>query len=54
MNHKRTLFISMLGIAAILTGYGLHNHIVKVKAASWNTRRAGALLSCRLHLDTGY
>lgn len=33
MNHKRQLLISMLGIAAILTGYGLHNHIVKVKAA---------------------
>lgn len=33
MNHKRQLLISMLGIVAILTGYGLHNHIVKVKAA---------------------
>jgi len=33
MNHKRQLLISTLGVAAILTGYGLHNHIVKVKAA---------------------
>jgi serine/threonine-protein kinase len=33
MNHKRQLLISMLGIVGILTGYGLHNHIVKVKAA---------------------
>lgn len=33
MNHKRTLFISMLGIVAILTGYWIHIHIVNVKAA---------------------
>jgi serine/threonine-protein kinase len=33
MNHTRTLFISFLGIVAIVTGYGLHNHIVKVRAA---------------------
>jgi serine/threonine-protein kinase len=33
MNHLRVLFISILGIGAMVTGYGLHNHIVKVKAA---------------------
>jgi serine/threonine-protein kinase len=33
MNHPKALFISILGIGAILTGYGLHNHIVKVRAA---------------------
>jgi len=33
MKPLKTLVISMLGITAILAGYGLHNHIVKVKAA---------------------
>jgi hypothetical protein len=33
MNHLKVLFISILGIGAILVGYGLHDHIVKVKAA---------------------
>jgi serine/threonine-protein kinase len=33
MKPARTLFISILGIAAIVAGYGLHSHIVKVKAA---------------------
>jgi serine/threonine-protein kinase len=33
MKHARTLFISILGIVAIVAGYGLHNHILKVKAA---------------------
>jgi serine/threonine-protein kinase len=33
MNRKKQLLISMLGIAAIVIGYGLHNHIVKVRAA---------------------
>ncbi len=33
MKPMKTLIISVLGIAVILTGYGLHNHITKVKAA---------------------
>lgn len=33
MNHSRVLFISIIGIGAIVTGYGLHNHIIHVKAA---------------------
>ena len=33
MKPLKTLVISLVGIAAILAGYGLHNHIVKVKAA---------------------
>src|ERR1035437_8110976 len=33
MKPLKTLIISMVGIAAILAGYVLHNHIVKVKAA---------------------
>jgi serine/threonine-protein kinase len=33
MSHLKVLFISILGIGAILVGYGLHDHIVKVKAA---------------------
>ena len=33
MKPLKTLVIFMVGIAAILAGYGLHNHIVKVKAA---------------------
>jgi serine/threonine-protein kinase len=33
MNHKKQLLISMLGVGTIVIGYGLHNHIVKVKAA---------------------
>lgn len=33
MNHAKTLFISILGIGAMVTGYGFHNHIVKVRAA---------------------
>jgi len=33
MNHKRQLLISLLGVAAIVTGYCLHNHIGKVRAA---------------------
>ncbi len=33
MKPKRQLLITVLGIGAIVTGYGLHNHIVKVRAA---------------------
>jgi serine/threonine-protein kinase len=33
MNHSKVLFISILGVGAIVTGYGLHNHIVNVRAA---------------------
>ena len=33
MKHSRLLFISILGLGAIATGYGLHNHIVNVRAA---------------------
>jgi serine/threonine-protein kinase len=33
MNHAKALFISVLGIGVIVTGYGLYNHIVKVRAA---------------------
>jgi serine/threonine-protein kinase len=33
MKQAKLLFISIIGIGAILTGYGLHNRIVKVKAA---------------------
>lgn len=33
MNHSKLVFISILGVGAIATGYGLHNHIVAVKAA---------------------
>ncbi len=33
MNQSRVLLVSILGIGVIVTGYGLHNHIVKVKAA---------------------
>jgi serine/threonine-protein kinase len=33
MSHRKTLAISLLGIAVILTGYILHNRIAKVKAA---------------------
>jgi serine/threonine-protein kinase len=33
MNHLKLLYISILGIGAIVTGYGLHNNIVKVRAA---------------------
>jgi serine/threonine-protein kinase len=33
MNQMKTLIISVLGIAVILTGYGLHYHVTKVKAA---------------------
>jgi serine/threonine-protein kinase len=33
MSHLKVLFISILGIGAILGGYGLHDHIAKVKAA---------------------
>lgn len=33
MNHKKQLLISLLGIGAIVTGYGLHCHIVKVRAS---------------------
>jgi serine/threonine-protein kinase len=33
MNHKKQLLISMLGIGAIVAGYGLHSHIAKVRAA---------------------
>ncbi|MGA2831633.1 MAG: hypothetical protein ABSE55_01050 [Terracidiphilus sp.] len=33
MKHSKVLFISILGIGAIATGYGLHNHIVNVRAA---------------------
>jgi serine/threonine-protein kinase len=33
MNHSKMLFTSILGIVAIVAGYGLHYHIVNVKAA---------------------
>jgi serine/threonine-protein kinase len=33
MKPLKTLIISMVGITAIVAGYGLHNHIVNVKAA---------------------
>ncbi|MGA9070782.1 MAG: hypothetical protein WB424_11035 [Terracidiphilus sp.] len=33
MSHRKTLAISLLGIAVILAGYILHNRIAKVKAA---------------------
>jgi serine/threonine-protein kinase len=33
MSHQKTLAISVLGIAVILSGYIFHNHISKVKAA---------------------
>ncbi|MGA3079788.1 MAG: hypothetical protein ABSD44_00230 [Terracidiphilus sp.] len=33
MNQSKLMIVSILGIGAIVTGYGLHNHIVKVKAA---------------------
>ncbi len=33
MKHSKLLFISILGIGAIAAGYGLHNHIVAVRAA---------------------
>jgi serine/threonine-protein kinase len=33
MSHKKTLAISLLGIAVILAGYIFHNRIAKVKAA---------------------
>lgn len=33
MNQKKQLLISMLGVGAIVTGYGLHSHLVKVRAA---------------------
>jgi serine/threonine-protein kinase len=33
MKQTKTLFISILGIAAIVSGYVLHNHIVQVNAA---------------------
>jgi serine/threonine-protein kinase len=33
MNHKKQLLIAMLGVGAIVIGYGLHNHVVNVKAA---------------------
>jgi len=42
MKHLKVLFISILGIGAIVTGYGLHNHIVNVRAASWTYRAPAA------------
>jgi hypothetical protein len=55
MKPLKTLVISMVGIAAILAGYVLHNHIVKVKAARMEHAVApAALLSRRSHLDKGY
>jgi serine/threonine-protein kinase len=33
MNHSKVLLISILGLGAMATGYGLHKHIVNVKAA---------------------
>jgi serine/threonine-protein kinase len=33
MNHKKQLIVSILGVGAIVIGYGLHNHLVKVNAA---------------------
>jgi len=45
MKHLKVLFISILGIGAIVTGYGLHNHIVNVRAAKAGPyRRARGLL----------
>jgi serine/threonine-protein kinase len=44
MRPARTLTISILGIAAIVAGYGLHNHIVKVKAAKQEHAAAPAPL----------
>jgi serine/threonine-protein kinase len=38
MSQRKTLAISLLGIAVILSGYILHNHIVKVKAAKLEHR----------------
>ena len=33
MNHTKAMFVSMLGIGVIVIGYGLHSHILKVRAA---------------------
>ena len=33
MKHMRQLLTSILGIGAIVLGYGIHNHLVKVRAA---------------------
>ena len=55
MKHMKTLIISVLGIAVILTGYGLHNHITKVKAAKLEHIAAPApYFPAGLHLDPGH
>lgn len=33
MNHTKAFFVSMLGVGAIVAGYSLHSHILKVSAA---------------------
>jgi serine/threonine-protein kinase len=33
MKHAKTLMISLVGFVVLVTGYGLHNHVVKAKAA---------------------
>jgi serine/threonine-protein kinase len=33
MNHTKALFTSMVGIGAIVIGYGFHSHILRVKAS---------------------
>lgn len=33
MNHTKALFTSMVGIGAIVIGYGLHSHIARVRAS---------------------
>jgi len=43
MNKARFRFVAILGIAAIVAGYGLHYHILKVKAAKMEHAAASAL-----------
>ncbi len=33
MNHVKSLLISVLGVAVLVTGYEMHHHVVQVKAA---------------------
>jgi serine/threonine-protein kinase len=33
MKHAKTLMISLVGFVVLVTGYGLHNHVVKAKVA---------------------
>lgn len=44
MNKQRTLVISILGIGALVIGYGLHYHVVQVKAAKLDHISAPASL----------